>query len=375
MDRVDRIVQFILRKKTAQLSEEEQRELDAWLSEDPLNEDLMEQWEKGEFLQKNFSGYNQLDVEAAIGNMKVRISGQSSRRSYRKIGIRLSAVAAVVICIITTALFIRYQLQNSPETISDFPGNRVVLSIADRQPVPLSSQDDETAWKHHLGKTESADIPGNSAAPLKISVMRGGEYKLRLDDGTVVWLNSESEFEYPETFSGKERRVRLSGEAYFEVQKDPERAFIVESGHTSVKVLGTTFNLSAYTNDPAVVTTLVSGKVEIQTGKENRILTPGRQAIVDKESNTVSVQEVDTRFYTAWIQGVFEFDDMTLQDITTRLSRWYDVQFEFRDNCGEEHFTGAFWKYQPLESFLKDIEAVTDVVFTPVDKRIIVTRK
>ena len=375
MDRVDRIVQLILRKKTALLSEKEQQELEAWLSENPLNEDLMEQWEKGEFLQKNFSRYNRLDVGTAIGNMKVRISAQSSRRPSRKIGIRLPAVAAVVICIITTALFIRYQLQDSPETVSDFPANRVVLSIADRQPIPLGNQDDETAWRHHLEKTKSADISADSAVPLKISVMRGGEYKLCLDDGTVVWLNSESEFEYPETFSEKERRVKLSGEAYFEVQKDPERAFIVESGGTSVKVLGTTFNLSAYANDPAVVTTLVSGKVEVQTGKENRILTPGRQAIVDKESNTVSVHEVDTRLYTAWIQGVFEFDGMPLQDITNRLSRWYDVQFEFRDNCGEEHFTGAFWKYQPLESFLKDIESVTNVVFTPVDKKIIVTRK
>ena len=187
--------------------------------------------------------------------------------------------------------------------------------------------------------------------------------KIRLEDGTTVWLNSESSLIYPEKFTGDKRAVRLSGEGYFEVARDEKKPFIVSVTDMEIKVLGTKFNVTAYQDEKMTTTTLISGAVEVVTPHRSVQLQPGKQAMVQEGGDDITVLEVDVELATSWTAGIFKFDKMALTDICTRLSRWYDIDFVFEGETGKEKFTGGTWKYVPLKDFLSKIERVTNVLF------------
>jgi ferric-dicitrate binding protein FerR (iron transport regulator) len=197
-----------------------------------------------------------------------------------------------------------------------------------------------------------------------LAVPRGGEYQLALADGTRVWLNSDSRLRFPLPFAAGEREVYLDGEAYFEVQRDEERPFIVRTDAGTVRVLGTAFNVSVYPEKRGIVTTLVTGKVVVAAGEALVHLAPGEQAAWREGDERFSVQAVDAAHYTSWIKGVFEFEDTALCDILAYLSRWYNVDFEFADQeVAALRFTGGAKKYRPLEEFLRVIERSCEVQF------------
>ena len=203
----------------------------------------------------------------------------------------------------------------------------------------------------------------------------GGEYHLVLSDGTQVWLNSASEFHYPTRFDGDIREVSFSGEVYFEVAKDSLRPFVVRAGDVRVKVLGTSFNVSAYPDEERVVATLVEGSVALETESEDVVLRPGEQAVWDCASGKVEVNEVDASVCVSWVKGRFEFEDLSLEEITRQLSRWYDVSFEFVEpSCARRHFTGGLWRDMQLLEFLKIVEQTTNVRFLRIDEKRIVVR-
>lgn len=149
-----------------------------------------------------------------------------------------------------------------------------------------------------------------------------------LADGTRVWVNSFSDLEFPSQFVGKERRVRLTGEAYFEVSRDTAKPFIVEVGGKEIKVLGTSFNINDY--DGKFVTTLVTGRVGVYEDEQEYILEPSMQ--IQIANGDVALSNVDTREFIAWKEGWFVFKKRRLQDVLDILSRWYDVAVFYQNS-------------------------------------------
>lgn len=226
-------------------------------------------------------------------------------------------------------------------------------------------------------------VPGDSGSILKqeivyntIVVPRGGEYKLELADGTLVWLNSDSELRYPVKFAGSQRDVWLKGEGYFEVSKNPEKPFRVVVDDMIVKVLGTSFNINAYKDRGNILTTLVSGKVDIQdmSGKSLVVMSPNQQ--VDFRHGKISVQEVDVTRFVSWIDGKFYFNDMTLENIMSQLQRWYDIEVFFVDEELKSYpFTGVIRRDFTAGQIFEIIEKTTRVKFNVRGKCVTVNHK
>ena len=209
----------------------------------------------------------------------------------------------------------------------------------------------------------------------KIEIPRGGEYKITLGDGTRVYLNAQTELRFPESFANSEQRlVYLSGEAYFEVAKNQSKPFIVQCRDYAVKVLGTSFNVNSYEDDKTSKTTLATGKVEINMGGKLTILKPGHQAII--KDGKVNVEEVDVEVYTTWMYENFRFKSESVQEIMTKLSRWYAVDvFYMNESVKNYHFTGYLPRYAKITDVLELLSLTTNIKFDVKGRTVTVMEK
>lgn len=183
-----------------------------------------------------------------------------------------------------------------------------------------------------------------------LSTPRGGQIQLVLPDGTAVWLNSASSLRYPAVFKGAERIVELTGEAYFEVAPDARQPFKVKLNGMLVDVLGTSFNIHAYTDEPVVTTTLVQGSVRVTNQypkkEKSKILTPGEQAVVSADQ--LLTQQADLEQVLSWKNGLFVFEDRKLADILREIARWYDIDIENRAPLSGERYGGIINRHNTL---------------------------
>ncbi|MEI3421280.1 MAG: FecR domain-containing protein [Butyricimonas faecihominis] len=198
---------------------------------------------------------------------------------------------------------------------------------------------------------------------------RGGEYALVLADGTRVWLNAETELSYPSYFSGKDRRVKLKGEAYFEVTADTSMPFIVETKHLQINVLGTSFNISAYP-DESHHATLAKGKIKAIYEEKQVILSPGEQALLTDSG--MIVHAVDIATYTSWKERRFVFKNKPLQEVARDLERWYNVRLTIRQDAQPIRLTANLPKYENIEKILHIIENIARVKCETNDQEIII---
>ena len=209
---------------------------------------------------------------------------------------------------------------------------------------------------------QSAEVKYNT-----LIVPRGGEFSLELADGTRVWLNTESKLRYPVAFTGEERRVEMDGEVYFEVAKNREKPFVVTVNGVDIRVLGTSFNVSAYQED--VVTTLVTGKVQLKKGDEQVVLLPNQQAIWSDDK--FKVKQVDARNYVLWKEGVFYFEDVDLETILDDMARWYNVNiFYVNPTLKKMKFSVEIKRYEDINEILRRIEQTKRVKFEIKDRTI-----
>ena len=209
----------------------------------------------------------------------------------------------------------------------------------------------------------------------KVEIPRGGEYQIVLGDGTRVYLNAQTELRFPESFASSEQRlVYLSGEAYFEVTKNPSKPFAVQCKDYAVKVLGTSFNVNSYEGDETSKTTLATGKVEIDMDGKQTILNPGQQAII--KNGEVNVKEVDVEVYTTWMFDNFRFQSESIQEIMTKLSRWYAIDvFYMNESVRNYHFTGYLPRYAKIADVLELLSLTTNIKFDVEGKTVIVMEK
>lgn len=208
------------------------------------------------------------------------------------------------------------------------------------------------------------DTLGMAVEMNTVYVPERGEYQVELSDGTRIWVNSASEISFPSYFAGNVREVTLAGEAYFEVARDSHRPFYVNIGNARVQVLGTAFNVSAYRDERTTEVALLNGKVSFDATDGKHVLSPGEIAALDKAQGVTEVREGDVASIIAWKEGRFYFEDMRMEDLALKLSRWYGVDFAFDSEAARElRFSGGMVKYRPLNYVLEMISKTTRVVF------------
>jgi len=199
-----------------------------------------------------------------------------------------------------------------------------------------------------------------------LTIPRGGQFFLKLSDGTRVWVNSDSRLKYPTNFiEGMTREVELVyGEAYFEVSPDSENggtSFDVLTRGQKVNVLGTEFNIRAYRNETEVTTTLAGGIVVIEKNNTKKSLRPNQQSVVNDNLNHIDIKEVDASLMISWVKGLFIFEEESLGEILEDFSRWYDVEvFYESEKLKTIPFSGILERTKSLNDLLKVIEAISD---------------
>ena len=312
------------------------------------------------------------------------------RRRYERrrklLVVRCVAAVAILFLVSTCVWFVNRGGEESqfmfPSEIK--PGSlRASLILNDGQEIMLDKRlslmesDSSVVLSNEKGELSYRNVR-ERAGESSVNTLRvpcGGEYQLMLADGTRVRVNSESELVFPTCFNSDRREVFLKGEAYFQVAPDSDKPFYVRVNDYIVKVTGTSFNVTSYTDDPCAMTTLVEGKVSVYGNDStwNCDLTPGHMLKFDKGTARVTSEECDPRIYTSWIDGEFKFRDMRLEDIMKKLNRWYDFEVAYEEEeLKDLRFSGAAEKYNPVEFLLKMIEEVTKVRFDIEGKRIMV---
>lgn len=324
------------------------------------------------------------------------------------------AAAAIVVLAIGVAgyWFINRNTKNGVakndqpvKTTADIlPGsNKAVLTLADGTVITLDSaangqlaqQGNSQIIKTKNGGLIYEQTARNSADPLTthhspltyntLVIPRGGQYQLTLPDGSKVWLNAASSIRYPVNF-GNERRIELTGEAYFEVAKDAHKPFHVVTPTQDVEVLGTHFNVNAYSNEPAVKTTLLEGSVKVvkretanpdksgQAVKENPIvLKPGQQAVMSGTHSPLTINNSpDLEQIMAWKNGFILFNKADIKSIMRQVERWYNVDVVYEGDIPKRTFTGGIERSAKLSELLRLLE-VSKVKFRIEDKKLIVT--
>ena len=223
-----------------------------------------------------------------------------------------------------------------------------------------------------------SQVEGNEKPVLnKLETPNGGQYQLRLADGTKVWMNSASKLTYPTAFSTSGRRiVELSGEAYFEVAHRQSQPFIVKTDQQEIEVLGTQFNVKAYHNEADHETTLLKGSIKVSGLNNSKILIPGQQAQTSTNSAEINLLSiVDTGMAVAWKEGVFHFDNTDIEKVMQQVTRWYNAEVQYEGEKPDIRFTGVVLKSNNLSNLLDVLQLAGKVKFNIVGNKIIVKNK
>ena len=386
IDRMDlslteRIGRLIYRRILGVITAEEVEELDFWRDANPANEVTYQKLLDTVFLEREYKRLRAVKVDRPLADMETRVRYKSVR-GYRRLLWQVSSAAAVLLFITSALLYLNTRpdvvLSEKQETemyaAQIRPGEtKAVLTLNNGVELELGADQE----KNQVAIQQIRTVSKKEKILNNLTTPRGGEFKITLEDGTQVWLNAESQLIYPDTFSANERRVILKGEAYFEVVKDEQKPFYVESNGQVVRVYGTEFNVRSYEEDADIYTTLVSGRVSLQSMNGNEaelILTPGKQAVFDKRQQSTSVRPVDTQVVTSWRRGMFVFEEQNLEQIMRDLSRWYNFSYEFKDtSLRETVFMGSVPRYGDFNEILEILEKSGGVKFRVKDRVVIIS--
>lgn len=246
-------------------------------------------------------------------------------------------------------------LANGRKIVLDSAGNGHIAVQGGQQLVKQNGQllyeKDAGESSSKYGEANGMDLYNTMTTP------RGREFQLVLSDGTRVWLNAASSITFPTAFSGKERKVNITGEAYFEVAQDSRHPFIVSAGAASITVLGTHFNVMAYADENGVKTTLLEGLVRVSGGDQQVTIKPGQQASFSARSERIRVTAVDASQSIDWVEGKLSLDNLDVAAIMRKISRWYNVDVEFKGPVSQAHFWGLINREVNLSEMLKVMQA------------------
>jgi transmembrane sensor len=414
---VQRISSLIVKHLRSEISPAEEIELTDWVNESRQNKVLFDEITREEVLQEELTNLNASkadtwqkieaylateSVTPAEENKKVILVPFKRLWSFATASAVVSAVAGTFWWAMSTS---RPTLPKTvvAQTADIQPGgNKAILTLEDGSSVVLDSarngllveqgntkvtklKDGELSYSRESGVDSRESIQYNI-----LSTPRGGQYQLTLPDGTRAWLNAASSIKYPTTFNDTERKVEITGEAYFEVSPLPispdggeakgKLPFIVkvlnaQGVAAEVKVLGTHFNINAYTDEPTVTTTLLEGRVQVYTAENDKpqttnykLLTPGQQAQINGED--IKISTANTESAVAWVHGQFIFSSVDIKTLLRQASRWYNIDIEYQQVPAYK-FSGTISRSVTLAEFLK-ILAYSEVKFIVQDRKLII---
>jgi len=333
--------------------------------------------------------------EAIMAQLEKRMAEGRGGKASRVFFIRWTAAAAVVILLAGGAWLWRTGASEKPASVAQQPARDVapghegaILTLADGKQIVLDSSGNEALDRQgnasvtRLSAGELAyraeNTSGSAGAEMVYNTLttpRGRRTSVLLSDGTRVWLNAASSIRYPTVFSGRSRTVEVSGEAYFEVAKNAAMPFIVRTTGSSprppveVQVLGTSFNITAYSDDDEVSTTLTDGSVKVVSGAAAVLMTPGQQMVAKDKGKLEANPGVDVEKVIAWKDGYFLFHNDDLPTIMKQLSRWYDIEVHF-DGTVSAHYTGKISRQVNISQVLNLFQAVGGVKFSVQNKEV-----
>lgn len=368
------LAELISQQLLGLLTPQEEKQLEEWLDASQANRALYDTIAKGKSFRAREELESRIDIDQVCRKM------EDKRKSFvlsRRILKTASVAALFLLGGISSFLLLREQQTTAPSvemasTLS--PGStKAILTLFNGEQKILTEKETTEDLQRLLASSVS---PNQTPDTLynKIEIPRGGEYQLTLADGTRVWLNAESIFEYPVNFSERQRVVRLSGEAYFEVAHDSSSPFeILTNDDVRIKVLGTTFNVHSYNDLSDILITLVEGAVAVGHHQTEARLAPNQQAVFNRSKNKLTVRDVpDAKTYCSWKNGMFVFEGESLEIIMEALSKWYDVEIisEQIDLKQYGHFSMNIDRGENLIPILTMMKQITGLTFRIEGKKV-----
>ena len=373
-------------------NEAERKELEKRLAECPDLKKVYEQLQNGETLKAAFGEYKDYSSKKAYQSFLQKI-GRMEKKERKPSISRVWWYAAAAVIVLAAGLsfymsnfysaveekrvLIQPGTQQAQLTLPDGSiidvdkkeVNVVVDGVQVKYKKGVLSYQPTVTTQHEEESTEEKPVKSN-----ELGIPRGGENTVILADGTTVHLNAGSKLTYPVRFAGKRRVVALEGEAYFDVVKDETRPFIVQTHLGEVTVLGTAFNINAYT-DASVYTTLVHGKVQFSSSSIGTIiLSPGEQAVVS--ANGSEKRMVDLDEYVGWVDGRYVFNNRPLGEIMQTFERWYDIQVYYETpHLRDITYSGSLKRYGTINSFLDALELTGDLTYKISGRNILIYDK
>lgn len=373
---------MIIGKLTRQLSAEEEEEFEQWFVCCRENREMFYYYRRLFEAVRRLYRVPEPDVEVCLKELPLRTSFFTCR---------FLKYAAVFIVLFLSSIFVRdVSERKSPAVLPGAENScKIRLLLSSGKVVEISPEDkfrlEESSgvYVYNSGYTlnyaenpTTVPCPDTGTKYNKLLVPRGTDCHLILTDGTEVWLNAESELEYPVGFVNDTlRRVFLKGEAYFKVNSSCGKPFRVEAGDISVEVSGTSFNLMSYEGMPCVEVTLEEGELEVRAGETNIFLHSGMQAVFSGETRILEAKYVNTALYTSWKDRILLFEKIRLEDFLEKMGRRYDVNIVYRDSTSKEILlTGNLGRHESIETILQILEAMGKLEFSYERKTIIVMK-
>ena len=413
-----RIADLIKKHLQDELTEDERMELDAWVSQSEANRQFFHRFEDPAYVARELQLMSMADTDTALAKTLEQLGLREETR-VRPL-FRKYAVAAAVLLVISTAAWWFLHTKPNHNNIAVVPPaaakdvaagtDKAILTLADGSRILLDSaangqlakqgavqvlkKDGQLKYSPAYAKASAGDA---AVIYNTVSTPRGGQYQLVLQDGTKVWLNAASTLKFPTSFSGKERKVELSGEGYFEVAPvTPEGghqkiAFKVVTDKQEVEVLGTHFNVMAYNDEPQAKTTLLEGKVRVSAttgpdaskskdgqrtaanGQRTTILSPGQQAQLAQSGSIKVDDHADIDQAVAWKNGMQSFHDADIQTIMRQVSRWYNIDVQYEGNIPSVELTGKIPRTISLKRLLEALELNSNLHFQLANGKVTVT--
>lgn len=372
------------------LSEELTQEEAARLLDSLEDPAMRQQWERavGGML-RDPQAHGQADPARMAAVRERILSGDPARRKSVVRWLRPLWAAAAVLAVAAVAMFWlrpgghRADLADGNEApLQVVPGgNKAVLYLAGGQAITLDTAGNgaiasqgnvqviklDSGQLAYQGAGTSGEVQYNTLA-----TPRGGQFRIILPDGSSVWLNAASSLRFPTAFNGKERKVELRGEAYFEIAKNPEKPFRVQVKDMTVQVLGTHFNVMAYDDEASVRTTLLEGAVKVQQGAHTLNMRPGQQVSAHPAGNMTIQDGIDVEEVVAWKNGYFHFNHESLPGVMRQIGRWYDAEIAYEGEVPDREFGGKIARSSSVKDVMKILE-LSNVRYRIDGKKIIVT--
>lgn len=388
MNKSNRIIYLLNADRHNTLSLSEKEELRAWLL-NPVNEGLYIRLKDPENVDAAMQELLSYDVESNFEAFLAQVAQEEQlpvkrTRSYKQ----LLPYAASVAVFITFLLYLFIEKEVNWKEQDIPPGKSfALLTLSDGTIVDLN--DEKAAVFKESGVEIITDDGGlvvykitdsgaeNPNVFHKISTTRGGQYAVLLPDGSKVWLNSETSLEYSLNFV-KNRKVKLKGEAYFDITKrevegENLQPFTINVSDQEVEVLGTQLNVQAYENEDVFSTTLVTGAVKIHADNNSVLLKPGEQAVLERSSDKLYVKKVNVREFSDWKDGYFYFENENIKQIMSKISRWYDIEVIYKGEISTEGFGGEISKYENIKELLNVLELTGKVRLQLEGRRVVVS--